>query len=287
MSDAIIPLNLRSGDHANQPGHQTCGDAMPLSLMGQAMTTGRIPPCVLPMIGGVGAGMAAFAAIDWRDLTASATGAIAFAGIVGGAVVGGIIWALGQWDKVQIERRKKWEDANKDSLTVQIDRLISQHTESTARSEDNQQRMRATLHEVNNTNQRMELENHELRDELGSIRDQFLSVSKQLTEASTRLHEADIALNSAHVEMRMMRLELQKSTDALIVSERDRSALRSRLEEIERTQKSLADRTSALESVSSDGIVLPVTVNLQNPPSPTAPTLDAPSKLIIPGDATS
>lgn len=211
-------------------GTATIGLPMPLS---------KIPPCVLPLAAGAGVSATGYAMTDWRVLTGQATGALILVGTVGGSVTAGIIWAINQYDKVRIDRQKKYDEANKDSLSAQMAEAIA-----------NQERMRITLHQINGEAQKAQSENANLRDDLATLRQQFLDISKEL-------RATDQALHAAYDEMRKTRLQLQQATDALDASERDRKALHAQLESLRRGQESQGSRLAALEQGSGENVPIP------------------------------
>lgn len=226
-----------------------------------------LPPCIFPVAAGFGAGVTSLMMADWRAITGQATAAIGLAGLVGGSVVGGVVYAITKFDQVKIDRQKKYDDANKDSLSAQIERLTAQSIAAAAENIANQQRMRETLHQINNEAQTAQAENANLRNDLAVLRGQFLEISKEL-------RSTDVALHKAYEEMRATRVQLQQATEALEVSERDRKILRAELDVLRLAQHGQGERLAKLEQVGSGSSDSISTVRLPPdallpPPTPT------------------
>lgn len=193
-------------------------------------------PYTFPILAGAGVGStAAFAVVDWTKVTGQATAALALAGLVGGSVVGGIVYVINHYDKVKINRQKLYDEANKDSLSQQM-----------AESLANQEKMRQSLHQLRNDAAATHSENHELRDDLATLRKQFMEVSKQL-------HETDLLLHAARREMHETAARLTATAAELQAAVRDRDALQGKLDAILRSQVSQGERIVALESVGQSG----------------------------------
>ena len=258
MTVAEIPFNLPPDRESNL---EPCEDYM----TGLVMIQPRIPSCVLPVAAAAGLSMASLAAIDWGVMTQRATAAIGLAGIVGGAVVGGIIYAIKKFDQVAIERRKFYDEHNKGSLSVQLEQLIAQHAEGNEKNLVNQEAMRASLHELRNEAQLSKAENHELRMELGTLRSQFMAVSKQL-------HETDLLLHAARAEMHNVTVELKHTSEALAASERERQSLRDQVAGLRSGQVGQGERLAKLEqSGSADNY--PIPPGLLDPPAGGTPVI--------------
>lgn len=89
-----------------------------------------------------------------------------------------------------LERRRLQELADKESLTAQLEDLRAQREADRAKadadarqSQDNQERLRQTNHDILGQLQTRTLENQELRESLQQVNQGFLSVSKDLTDA--------------------------------------------------------------------------------------------------------
>lgn len=233
-----------------------------MTVLGIAMPH-RIPPCVLP-IAAAGVSSGALAMADWRTITSNATAAIGLAGLVGGSVVGGVIYAIRQWDNVKIERQKRWDDANKDSLSKQIEDMRQQHEAASAATIENQERMRESLHTLRDDAQQAQIENANLRADLATLRKQFMDVSRQL-------RETDLLLHAAREEMHANLIKLQQTADALAESEREHAAserardgLRAELDGLRKAQSGQGDRLARLEQVGS-GDSIPIPGELHDP----------------------
>jgi hypothetical protein len=187
-------------------------------------------PYTCPVLAGVGVSTTvALAVVDWSRLTGQATAALALAGLVGGTIVGGVVYAVNKYDQVRISRQKLYDDANKASISAQM-----------AESLANQEKMRTTLHALANEAQVAKGENHLLRDDLATLRQQFMVVSKQL-------HETDQLLHAARVEMHEASVKLHQTTVLLAATEADRNALRDELRTIRSTQATQSVRIGVLE----------------------------------------
>ena len=161
------------------------------------------------------------------------------------SVVGGIVFAVTKYDQVKLARQKLYEEANKDSLSKQIEEMTAQAKAANDASLVNQERMRESLHQLRNDAHRASLENHELRDDLATLRTQFMAVSKQL-------HETDLLLHAARAEMHAASSELKHTADALAASERDRRSLREQIAALRSGQRAQDTRLDRLEDASED-----------------------------------
>lgn len=218
-----------------------------------------------PLLAGAGLSTSlALAMIDWTQLTSQATGALALAGLVGGGLVAGLIFAVTKYDQVRLARQKLYEEANKVSLSKQIEEMTAQAKVANDASLVNQERMRESLHQLRNDAHRASLENHELRDDLATLRTQFMAVSKQL-------HETDLLLHAARAEMHATSSELKHTADALDSSERDRRSLREQIAAVRSGQHAQETRLDRLEDASEE----------ECPPAPEGP----PGPPITPGRA--
>jgi len=204
------------------------------------------PPYTLTILAGAGLSAATLAATDFSGLTQRATAALGLAGLVGGSLVGGIVFAVAKYDQVMLARLKLYEDANRDSLSKQIEDLMAQAKAASAQSLANQERQRESLHQLRNDAHQAALENHELRDDLGTLRAQFMAVSKQL-------HETDLLLHAARAEMHAAALELKHTAEALAASERDCRSLREQIAGLRSGQRAQDTRLDLLEHPIPDG----------------------------------
>ena len=206
----------------------------------------RTHPYTCPILAGAGLSTSlGFAVVDWSQLTGQATAALALAGLVGGSLVGAVVYAVNKYDQIRIAREKLYDDHNKQSLAAQLERLTEQARIASEESLANQTRLRESVHVLRNDAQVSHLENASLREDLEVLRKQFMEVSSQL-------RETDRLLTAAHAEMRRM-------TDLLATTESDRNALRTELEMIRKTQVSQGARIGSLEKTgtsagSSDAI---------------------------------
>jgi hypothetical protein len=207
-------------------------------------------PYTLPVLAGTGLAAATLAGSDWAGLTQRATAAIGLAGLVGGAVVGGIVYAITKFDQVAIERRKKYDDANKELLSEQLEGLMEQSKAAAERAAVDGAAMRASLHELRNEAQLAKAENYELRAELGTLRGQFMAVSKQL-------HETDLLLHAARAEMHGISVELKHTAEALATSERERQCLHEQIAGLRSGQQVQATRLDLLEYASEEDAPAP------------------------------
>ena len=214
------------------------------------MTAPASHPYTLPILAGAGLSAATLAATDFSGLTQRATAALGLAGLVGGSVVGGIVFAVAKYDQVRIGRQKLYEEANRDSLAKQIEAMTAQAKEANDASLANQERMRESLHQLRNDAQRAANENHELRADLATLRTQFMAVSRQL-------HETDLLLHSARAEMHGASLELKRTADELAASERERRSLREQVAGLRSGQRAQDTRLDLLEHPSGEGVPAP------------------------------
>jgi hypothetical protein len=223
-------------------------------------------PYVCPIMAGSGWSMAILmAVVDWTQLTTQAAGALGVAGLVGGGVVGGIVWAIRKYDLVQIDRRRMYDQANKDSLSKQIADLQEQNRLASEKSLENQNAQRESLHQLRNDAQRAQNENADLRDNLSTLREQFMQVSKELRETDKLLH-------ASNDKLREMSTKLQENADLLYATSKDRDALHAELASFRKTQAVQGAKITALEKVSqsSDSIPAlgPQVETVSTPPTP-------------------
>jgi chromosome segregation ATPase len=101
----------------------------------------------------------------------------------------------------ELERRQRLEVVEKESLSVQFDKLRKQTEEEGKVSQENQTRMRATLHDISNQAQLARVENESLRSDLSNANRSFLEASKQLAEANGRIAAltAELALANQRI----------------------------------------------------------------------------------------
>lgn len=227
-------------------------------------------PYACPILAGAGLSTT-LAVVDFNRLSTQAAGALALAGLVGGGVVGGVVWAVNKYDAVAIERRKRWEEADKSSLSAKIEALTTQAAAAAKEQIDNQAKMRATLHSLANEAQLAKGENFELRENLTKLRDQFMQVSAALRETDAALHLAhgDMGkmreeLIKSHVDMGKMRVQLTETADLLQATSRDRDALRAEL-------ASIRKRVGVLEVATSTGSGDGIPATAAPPATPEAP----------------
>ena len=212
-------------------------------------------PYTVSVLAGAGLAATTLAATDFAGLTQRAAAALGLAGLVGGSLVGGIVFAIAKYDQVKLGRLKLYEDANRDSLAKQIEGLMAQAQAASEKSLSNQERQRESLHQLRNDAQRAALENHELRGDLGTLRAQFMAASKQL-------HETDLLLHAARSEMHVAALELKHTAEALAASERDRRSLREQVAVLRSGQHAQDTRLDLLEHPVPEGHpVPPITPN--------------------------
>lgn len=216
-------------------------------------------PYTFPVLAGAGLSAATLAATDLSGLTQRATAAIGLAGLVGGAIVGAVVFAVTKYDQVKISRQKLYEDANKDSLSKQIEELTAQAAAANAANLMNQERMRESLHQLRSDANVTHLENAGLRGDLETLRTQFMAVSKQL-------HETDLLLHTARTEFHAVSVELQKTATQLAATATERDTLRTELGVLRRSQVAQGRRIDAMESGGLSGDNLPAVK-----PSPEAP----------------
>lgn len=198
------------------------------------------PPYTFPILAGAGLSAVTLAAADFTGLTQRAAAAVGLASLVGGSLVGGVVFAVTKYDQVKLGRLKLYEDANRNSLAKQIQDLTAQAKAASEQSLANQERQRESLHELRNGAQQAALENHGLRADLATLRTQFMAVSKQL-------HETDLLLHAARAEMHAASLELKHTADALAASERDRRSLREQVAGLRSGQRAQDTRLDLLE----------------------------------------
>ena len=207
-------------------------------------------PYTISVLMGAGMSAAALAATDFSGLTHRATAALGLASLVGGSLVGGIVYAVAKYDQVKLGRLKLYEDANKNSLAKQIEDLMAQAKAASEQSLANQERQRESLHQLRNDAQRQAMENHELRDDLGTLRTQFMAASKQL-------HETDLLLHSARAEMHVASIELKHTAEALAASERQRQSLCDQIAGLRTGQRAQGTRPDLLEHPIPNGLPVP------------------------------
>jgi hypothetical protein len=211
-----------------------------------SMTGSANPWCLIPIALGatLSTYLSTLAAIDFNTWTTRATAALGLAGLVGGGVVGGLIWAINRYDTVriarqrvlddaEIARRKLLEEANKGSLTAQLEEMREEAAEANRQSLENQKLQRESLHVLKNEAQVAKMENHELRENLVTIRKQFLDLSKQLHETDRELHASSKDLRMARDQMSETNRQLVETIAKLEASEEDRVKLAGRMAEFQ------------------------------------------------------
>jgi hypothetical protein len=161
----------------------------------------------------------------WTTQAYSAIGACA-------VIVAGGILLLGRIDKAWMERRKLWDDYNKDSLTQQL----RETNESLAR-------MRASLCEANTISQASLNENTGLRDDMGILRSQFLDIAKNLHNVQKRLLECEDDRIILHAK--------------LVESMADRGDLHALVQELQNRSQSNERRIDAIEGSGEQRAVIP------------------------------
>ena len=209
-------------------------------------------PYICPIIAGASLSMtAAMAVVDWTQLSAQAAGALALAGMVGGGIVAGIVYAIRKYDLVQIERQKLYDDANRNSLSKQIEDLKEQNRIANQHSLSNQEHQRVSLHQLRNDAQRAQIENEGLRENLTTLRNQFMQVSKDLRETDQLLHDSNEKIR----EMTVLLQETSKDRDALRA---ELDSLRKELGAFRKTQVVQGAQIKALEQVSGSSDSIPI-----------------------------
>jgi chromosome segregation ATPase len=132
--------------------------------------------------------------------------------------------------------------------------LTESATASARISEENQKRMRESMHTIINEATAAKAENANLLEDLATLRADFMKMSGEL--------------RATYEEVRRTRDMLQRASTALEDSERDRRSLRAQIEALQQGQGMQERRLNALESVggSSDNIPIPKAL-LQPPPT--------------------
>lgn len=92
----------------------------------------------------------------------------------------------------ELDRRRMTDEANKTSLTSQVEELKSKLVSAEAEANSDRKKMRDTLHNINNELQNRVLENDQLR------KDYYASL-KDLATANDRLTHANERLSQAHI----------------------------------------------------------------------------------------
>jgi hypothetical protein len=273
MGAVSIPVNLDGfGEIGRRNG--TTGEAA--CMIGLEFMDSRLDcptvPYICPILAGSGWAMTlAMAVIDWTQLTTQAAGALGVAGLVGGGIVGGIVWGIRKYDIVQIERRRLYDQANKDSLSKQIADLQEQNRLANEKSLSNQEAQRESLHQLRNDAATTRLENEDLRQNLTELRGQFMQVSKELRETDKLLH-------SSNDKLREMASKLQETSDLLQSTSKDRDALRTELEVLRgelgsfrKTQFVQGAKITALEKISSSDSIPALGPQVETVSTPLAP----------------
>lgn len=214
-------------------------------------------PYTFPVLSAAGLAATSLAMIDITRLTTQAGAALGLAGLIGGGIVGGVVYAINKYDQVKIGRQKLYDDANKDSLSEQLKTLMEARAADAAASLENQVKMRESLHTLRNEAQVAKGENYLLSKDLSTLRDQFMAVSKQL-------HETDMLLHTARAEMHAAGIELQKTLEVLRETVKDRDALRIELGALRAGHLSNTDRLDKLESANGSGDNLAALATAQN-----------------------
>jgi hypothetical protein len=237
------------------PGLHAIGIPMP-TVVYRFYSVYHVPPCPFAAFTGGVLCMAAWAAADWQALTGQAVAAGAFVSVAGGSLAAGIVWIVHKYDQIKIERQKKYEEANKGSLSDQIAKLTENSVEAARVSEANQMRMRESMHSIINEASAAKAENANLHDELATLRTDFMSMSREL--------------RATYEEVRKTRDLLQQATHALEDSERDRRSLRAQIEALQQGQGLQERRLNALELIGS-GENIPIPKALLQPPPTKGP----------------
>jgi hypothetical protein len=222
-------------------------------------------PYTCPIMAGAGLSTTfALAVVDWTKLTGQATAALALAGLVGGGVVGGVVFVIRKYDLVKIERQKLYEDAKIERQKLYDDANKESISKQMAESIANQEKMRESLHALRNDATAAASEAANLRDDLATLREQFMSVSKELRETDRLLHAARQEMHATTAELQQTSAKLQQTGAELAVALKDRDALREELGVIRRSQVSQGQRIGALEQSSGPH-------EFPAPPAPEAP----------------
>ncbi len=119
-----------------------------------------------------------------------------------GVLVSGGIYLMGKVDEAWMKRRKVWEEFNKESIGKQL-----------MDSNENMEKLRTSLHNMNSLAQRQTSENNSLHDDMAVLRDQFLGVCKALGQAETDLRTTSAALQEAATNMRAVDRRLNECED--------------------------------------------------------------------------
>lgn len=245
---------------------------MPLKHM-QDATTWSFGPVAAGSILSSGVSAVALAAsnVNISLWTAQAAGIMGLGGIVGGGVVTGLMYLVRKYDDVQIERRAKYEKANKDSLMTKLEEMGKKLAEAAATNEaakkegsDDRKAMRGSLHVLRNNEQKRIFENEELRHSLAQVQGQLLTMSTRLQESDSSLHKVSEELRTARDEMHQTNMQLKQTMANLELSERERNLLRDELSALRAGHKQNTDRLDKLEGgpmPSSDSIPVVVPVN--------------------------
>ncbi len=126
--------------------------------------------------------LALFNVVDWS------AGAQQFVLVLGILCVG-IPGALTYWDRYQLEKRKKYDEANRSLYETRAADAEKAREKAVADSLENQERMRVTLHEIRGDLQTANLRNIELNRQLIEATKQHTSASQHLRNADDRIVE--------------------------------------------------------------------------------------------------
>lgn len=156
--------------------------------------------------------------------------------VTAGVLVTGGLGILALIDHYRLNRRKEFDEANKVSLSAQLDATSKQLAAASGQlteSLSNQEHMRESLHAIRDQENKSALEKLELL--------------AKLTEISKRLYDADQALNSTNEQLRVA---LRMLDESKVNQEQLRRAL-----EVEQAKSSAhAERLSALEKASDSKV---------------------------------
>lgn len=143
----------------------------------------------------------------WTNRAYSALGACV-------VLVGGGLVLLGRIDKAWMDRRKAWDEFNSSSISEQL-----------AKSNENQVKMRESLHAVRGMQQTTLNENTSLRDDLGVLRSQFMELAGTLRTTEKDLHSTNVALFRALGDVKDVHTRLKEC-------ESDRQSLHSQVDQL-------------------------------------------------------
>jgi chromosome segregation ATPase len=108
----------------------------------------------------------------------------------------------------EVERIRTLDQAHKETLAGQLDEIKRKAAAADAESRGNQERMRATLHEIRNQLNARELENHELREDLRAAHKDSVELSRQLAEANSRISALTSELARANARISALTSEV-------------------------------------------------------------------------------